>query len=97
MPVLAADASPMQETLQVTEYRMPQSAAASIGNGTVGITLATTLPGMAPAARTGSVTVTTQQIYSQLLAQLSGHDLATANCPLMSAPARRARTTSGSC
>ena len=33
VPVLAADASPMQEALQVTEYRMPQSAAALVGAG----------------------------------------------------------------
>ncbi|HEY6790523.1 MAG TPA: FtsX-like permease family protein, partial [Trebonia sp.] len=32
VPVLAADASPMQEALQVTEYRMPQSPAAIISS-----------------------------------------------------------------
>ena len=38
--------------------------------------LAAALPGIAPAARTGSVTVTAQQVYGQLLAQLGGKDLA---------------------
>jgi len=76
VPVLAADTSPMQEALQVTEYRMPQSAAALVGAGATGDTLATALPGTAPAARTGSVTVTAQQAYSQLLAQLAGTNLA---------------------
>ncbi|HEX4291953.1 MAG TPA: FtsX-like permease family protein [Trebonia sp.] len=75
VPMLAANASPMQETLQITVYRMPQSAAASIGRGALGINLGTTLPALAPAARTGSVTVTAQQIYSQLLAQLAGQGL----------------------
>jgi putative ABC transport system permease protein len=75
VPVLAADASPMQEALQVTAYRMPQSAAAMVGKGATGDTLATTLPGTASAARTGSMTVTAQQIYSQLVAQLAGKDL----------------------
>jgi putative ABC transport system permease protein len=76
VPVLAADASPMQKALQVGEYRMPQSAAALVGKGTVGSALGVALPGMAPAARTGSVTVTAQQAYGQLLAQLAGKDLA---------------------
>ena len=76
VPVLAADVSPMQEALQVTEYRMPQSTAAMIGQGATADTLATTLPGIAPAARTGTVTVTAQQVFSQLLAQLAGQDLA---------------------
>ncbi|HEY6792011.1 MAG TPA: hypothetical protein VI365_32325, partial [Trebonia sp.] len=76
VPVLAADASPMQEALQVTEYRMPQSAAALVGKGTPGSALGAALPGTAPAAKTGSVTVTAQQVYSQLLAQLAGKDLA---------------------
>jgi putative ABC transport system permease protein len=75
VPVLAADASPMQEALQVTDYRMPQSAAAMVGNGATGDTLATTLPGMAPAATVGSMTVTAQQVYSRLLAQLAGKNL----------------------
>ena len=72
VPVLAADASPMQEALQVTEYRMPQSAAAMVGKGATADTLATALPGTAPAARTGSLTVTAQQVFSQLLGQLAG-------------------------
>ena len=72
--MLAADASPMQEALQVTEYRMPQSAAAMIGKGATADTLALALPGTAPAARTGSVTVTAQQVFSQLLGQLAGKD-----------------------
>ncbi len=76
VPVLAADASPMQEALQVTEYRMPQSAAAMVGKGADGDTLATALPGLAPAAKAGSVTVTAQQVYGQLLDQLAGKDLA---------------------
>ncbi len=76
VPVLAADASPMQEALRVSEYRMPQSAAAMVGKGATGDTLALALPGMAPAARTGSVTVTAQQAYGQLLDQLAGKDLA---------------------
>ena len=76
VPVLAADASPMQEALQVSEYRMPQSAAAMVGKGATGDTLATVLPGLAPAAKAGSVTVTAQQVYSQLLDQLAGKDLA---------------------
>ena len=76
VPVLAADASPMQEALQVSEYRMPQSAAAMVGKGATGDTLATVLPGLAPAAKAGSVTVTAQQVYSQLLAQLAGKDVA---------------------
>src|SRR5580692_11604997 len=76
VPVLAADASPMQEALQIAEYRMPQSAAALVGDGTVDSALAAALPGIAPAARTGSVTVTAQQLYGQLLAQLGGKDLA---------------------
>jgi putative ABC transport system permease protein len=75
VPVLAADASPMQEALQITEYRMPQSAAAMVGAGATGDTLATALPGTAPAAKAGSVTVTAQQAYGQLLAQLAGRDL----------------------
>src|ERR1700678_3224303 len=76
VPVLAADASPMQEALQITEYRMPQSAAALVGDGADDSALATALPGTAPAARTGSVTMTAQQAYGQLLAQLAGQDLA---------------------
>jgi putative ABC transport system permease protein len=72
VPVLAANASPMQEALQVTEYRMPQSAAALVGNGATSDTLATALPGTAAAARTGSMTVTAQQVFSQLLGQLDG-------------------------
>jgi putative ABC transport system permease protein len=76
VPVLAADASPMQEALQVAEYRMPQSAAAMVGKGAPGSALGTALPGMAPAAKAGSVTVTAQQAYSQLLDQLAGKDLA---------------------
>ena len=76
VPVLAADASPMQEALQIIEYRMPQSAAARVGDGAVDSALAAALPGIAPAARTGSVTVTAQQVYGQLLAQLGGKDLA---------------------
>jgi putative ABC transport system permease protein len=76
VPVLAADASPMQEALQITEYRMPQSSAALVGDGADDSALATALPGIAPAARTGSVTVTAQQAYGQLLAQLAGQDLA---------------------
>ena len=76
VPVLAADASPMQEALQIAEYRMPQSAAARVGDGAVDSALAAALPGTAPAARTGSVTVTAQQAYGQLLAQLAGQDLA---------------------
>jgi putative ABC transport system permease protein len=76
VPVLAADASPMQEALQVSEYRMPQSAAALVGKGTPGDTLAAAVSGMAPATRTGSVTVTAQKVYSQLLDQLAGKDLA---------------------
>ena len=72
VPVLAADASPMQEALQVTEYRMPQSAAAMVGKGATADTLATALPGTAPAGRTGSLTVTAQQVFSQLLGQLAG-------------------------
>jgi putative ABC transport system permease protein len=75
VPVLAADASPMQEAMRVTEYRMPQSAAAMVGNGATADTLATTLPGMAPAATVGSMTVTAQQVYSGLLAQLAGKDM----------------------
>jgi putative ABC transport system permease protein len=76
VPVLAASTSPMREALQVTEYRMPQSAAALVGDGTLGTALGGALPGTAPAARTGSVTVTAQQVYSQLLAQLAGKNLA---------------------
>jgi putative ABC transport system permease protein len=76
VPVLAADASPMQEALQITEYRMPQSSAALVGDGADDSALATALPGTAPAARTGSVTATAQQAYGQLLAQLGGTDLA---------------------
>jgi putative ABC transport system permease protein len=76
VPVLAADASPMQEAVQITEYRMPQSAAALVGDGADDSALAAALPGMAPAARTGSVTMTAQQAYGQLLAQLGGKDLA---------------------
>src|SRR3984957_16390722 len=76
VPVLAADASPMQEALQITEYRMPQSSAALVGDGADDSALAAALPGTAPAARTGSVTVTAQQAYGQLLAQLAGQDLA---------------------
>ena len=74
--MLAADASPMQEALQVTEYRMPQSAAALVGEGATGDTLATALPGLVPAAKAGSMTVTAQQAYSQLLGQLAGTNLA---------------------
>jgi hypothetical protein len=48
VPVLAADASSMQEALRVTEYRMPQSAVALVGAGATGDTLATALPGAAP-------------------------------------------------
>ena len=51
VPVLAADASPMQEAVQITEYRMPQSAAALVGGGADDSALARALPGMAPAAR----------------------------------------------
>ena len=61
----------------MTEYRMPQSAAALVGKGATGDTLATALPGLAPAAKAGTVTVTAQQVYSQLLAQLAGKDLST--------------------
>jgi putative ABC transport system permease protein len=75
VPVLAVAASPMQEALEVTEYRMPQASAALVGGGALGSTLATALPGIAPAARTGSVRVTAQQVYSQLLAQLAGKDV----------------------
>lgn len=76
VPVLAADVSPIQEALQVTEYRMPQSTAAMVGKGATADTLATALPGTAAAARTGSMTITAQQLFSQLLDQLAGKDLA---------------------
>jgi putative ABC transport system permease protein len=76
VPVLAADASPMQEALQITEYRMPQPSAALVGDGADDSALALALPGTAPAARTGSVTVTAQQAYGRLLAQLAGQGLA---------------------
>ena len=71
VPVLAADASPMQEAMQITEYRMPRSAAALVGDGADDSALAAALPGVAPAVKTGSVTMTAQQAYGQLLAQLA--------------------------
>src|SRR6202012_2769602 len=72
VPVLAADASPMQEALRITEYRMPQHSAALVGDGADDSALARALPGTAPVARTGSVTVTAQQAYGRLLGQLAG-------------------------
>jgi len=71
VPVLAADAGPMQESLQVTIERMPQSAAAQVGDGDASDILSQALPVTAAVARTGTVTVTDRQAYSQLLAQLA--------------------------
>ena len=53
VPVLAADASPMQEALRITEYRMPQSAAARVGDGADDSALATALPGIGPGGQDG--------------------------------------------
>jgi ABC-type lipoprotein release transport system permease subunit len=75
--VLAADASLMQESLQVTVERMPQCAAALVGDGDASGTLSLALPGTAATARTGTMTVTAGQAYSQLLAQLAGKSQAT--------------------
>jgi hypothetical protein len=77
VPVLAADASPLQESLQVTVERMPQSAAALVGDGNASDMLSLELPGTAATARTGTITMTAPQAYSQLLAQLAGKSQAT--------------------
>jgi hypothetical protein len=71
VPVLAADASSMQESLQVAIERMPQSAAALVGEGDASDLLSQDLPGIAAASTTGTVTVTDPQAYSQLLAQMA--------------------------
>jgi putative ABC transport system permease protein len=74
VPVLAADASPLQESLQVAVERMPQSAAALVGEGDDSDMLSLELPGTAAVARTGTVTMTAGQAYHQLLAQLASKD-----------------------
>jgi len=74
VPVLAADASPLQESLQVAVERMPQSAAALVGDGYDSDILSQALPGTAAAARTGTITMTAAQAYSQLLGQLGSKD-----------------------